>query len=548
MRTRRVVGGQGVGWRRCAREGTTGRGVSAVVGRGGVPRCVRQGRVAAASALGVEREATTEGASEEGRTATYDLVIVGAGPSGLAVAERVASSGRKVCVVDPKPTAVWPNNYGVWIDEFEALGLEDCLDKTWSEATVFLDSGAEDEKTLRRPYGRVDRKKLKTRLYERCLEHEVRFKEALAKEVKNFTPKGAGGVGGAMGWDNLPLSVSGYSVVTCSDGTELRGKLVLDATGHAKKFVQFRDDYDPGYQGAYGVLVEVDKHPFDLDKMLFMDWRDDHLRDLPELKARNDRTPTFLYAMPFSETEIFLEETSLVARPAVPFDDLKERMEARLKHLGINIKSVHEEEFCLIPMGSSLPYVPQRVLGIGGTAGMVHPSTGYMVSRMLGAAPGLADSIIDILGGGQPKIGSEVRMPAASSPRQAESSSSSSDAFVETGNEANDLSVEVWDAAWPEERLAQREFFNFGMEVLLSLDLANTREFFSAFFSLSDFHWQGFLSSRLSLPELIVFGLSLFSKSSWDMRFSLVAKGLPGLVGMLAGIARGTDKRYLKDN
>jgi hypothetical protein len=27
--------------------------------------------------------------------------------------------------------------------------------------------------------------------------------------------------------------------------------------------------------------------------------------------------------MPFSETQIFLEETSLVARPAVPFPDLK---------------------------------------------------------------------------------------------------------------------------------------------------------------------------------------------------------------------------------
>ena len=40
-------------------------------------------------------------------------------------------------------------------------------------------------------------------------------------------------------------------------------------------------------------------------------------------QARNRRLPTFLYAMPFSDTRIFLEETSLVARPAVPFPDLK---------------------------------------------------------------------------------------------------------------------------------------------------------------------------------------------------------------------------------
>lgn len=61
------------------------------------------------------------------------------------------------------------------------------------------------------------------------------------------------------------------------------------------------------------------------------------------------------------------------------------------------IKSVEEEECCLIPMGGELPKHPQRTLGIGGTAGMVHPATGYMVSRMLGVAPTLADSITEQL-------------------------------------------------------------------------------------------------------------------------------------------------------
>lgn len=56
------------------------------------------------------------------------------------------------------------------------------------------------------------------------------------------------------------------------------------------------------------------------------------------------------------------------------------------------------------------------------------------------------------------------------------------------------------------------------MEVLLKLDLPQTRDFFSAFFALSDFHWKGFLSSRLSLPELIVFGLSLFVNLEGKMK------------------------------
>lgn len=55
------------------------------------------------------------------------------------------------------------------------------------------------------------------------------------------------------------------------------------------------------------------------------------------------KLPTFLYAMPFSPTCVFLEETSLVAKPAVPFPELKRRLEARMQHLGIKITKVRLE-------------------------------------------------------------------------------------------------------------------------------------------------------------------------------------------------------------
>ena len=63
------------------------------------------------------------------------------------------------------------------------------------------------------------------------------------------------------------------------------------------------------------------------------------------------------------------------------------------------------------------------------------------------------------------------------------------------------------------------------------------QEFFSAFFSLSEKNWTGFLSSRLGFGELIAFGLSLFAKSSNAARADLLIKGLPGLVVMLAQLA-----------
>lgn len=75
-----------------------------------------------------------------------DLVVAGGGPSGIAVAERVSAAGYKVCVVDPAPLAHWPNNYGVWVDEFAAMGLEDCLEIVWPQAKVHLDSGKENER------------------------------------------------------------------------------------------------------------------------------------------------------------------------------------------------------------------------------------------------------------------------------------------------------------------------------------------------------------------------------------------------------------------
>ena len=107
-----------------------------------------------------------------------DLVVAGAGPSGLAVAERVSRAGElrmlarmhrdqldgrlhqcwnrcfagfRVCVVDPKPLAVWPNNYGVWVDEFAAMGLEDCLEVVWQRATVFLDQSAGGQRCAAQP-------------------------------------------------------------------------------------------------------------------------------------------------------------------------------------------------------------------------------------------------------------------------------------------------------------------------------------------------------------------------------------------------------------
>lgn len=36
-------------------------------------------------------------------------------------------------------------------------------------------------------------------------------------------------------------------------------------------------------------MVEVESHPFDIDTMLFMDWRDDHTATNPAMRESNRR-------------------------------------------------------------------------------------------------------------------------------------------------------------------------------------------------------------------------------------------------------------------
>ncbi|KAG6433110.1 hypothetical protein SASPL_104717 [Salvia splendens] len=82
----------------------------------------------------------------------------------------------------------------------------------------------------------------------------------------------------------------------------------------------------------------------------------------------------------------------------------------------------------------------------------------------------------------------------------------------------------AWDGLWPLERRCQRELYNFGMETLLKLDLNGTRSFFDAFFELDPHLWHGFLSSRLSLGELITLGLSLFGHASAPTKLDMLTK------------------------
>jgi lycopene epsilon-cyclase len=204
--------------------------------------------------------------------------------------------------------------------------------------------------------------------------------------------------------------------------------------------------------------------------------------------------PSFLYVMPTDKDTVFLEETCLMSRVQVPFDELKRRLLRRMARMGLSLPGgeadILEEEASWIPLGGGLPRTPQRVVAFGAAAGLVHPGSGFSVVNSLLRAPALADAIA-------------AQLRAGAGPDAA--------------------SAAAWGVLWSAEKRRQMGFYQFGMELVLSLRLADLRGFFSTFYRLPEALSAGFLSHRLSAATLALFALSFFVTGDNRLRLLLVS-------------------------
>ena len=64
----------------------------------------------------------TDNLSDTYHDMDFDVSIIGAGPAGTIMATLLSEQyGLKVALIDPKLYDQWPNNYGVWLEEWKNL-------------------------------------------------------------------------------------------------------------------------------------------------------------------------------------------------------------------------------------------------------------------------------------------------------------------------------------------------------------------------------------------------------------------------------------------
>lgn len=276
-------------------------------------------------------------------------MVLGLGPSGRAMAHRLAAYGVEVTAIDPAPDRTWTPTYAAWSDE-----LPDWLPAAVVSTRSPAHGWAVREHDLGREYVVLNT----ARLQQSMPDDGVRVVTGRVAEADDHR-------------------------VTLTDGQTLSCDLVLDARGS-------RPTPDRAQQTAVGLVVSRESAPM-FRRTWFMDWRRDN-------DTGPDDPPSFLYAVPLDDAHLLLEETCLVGRPALGAAELRRRLHARLASRGVRLTGEEREErvrFAVEPATRPGPGSPNSYLpvAIGARGGMMHPATGYSVAASLSVAERLSRAI-----------------------------------------------------------------------------------------------------------------------------------------------------------
>ncbi len=285
-----------------------------------------------------------------------DVLVVGAGPAGRALAAATAGRGLRTMLLDASPEAPWRATYGCWADELPAELPASVVAARAAGRAVAL-----SEHRLGWEYAVLDVPALRAHLDEELARGGVQVRK-----------------GRTAGWASGAVRLAG--------GEEQRAAVMVDAGGHRQPLRAGRERHRPAAeQTAAGVIVtEAAAAPLVTPgEALFMDWRPDH--------GEQD-WPTFLYGVPLGGGAVLLEETSLARRPGLPLPVLRRRLHARLARHGIVVPAGAATEAVRFPVDSPR-HRTTGVLAFGAAAPLVHPATGFSVATSLQLAGPVADVI-----------------------------------------------------------------------------------------------------------------------------------------------------------
>ena len=442
-----------------------------------------------------------------------EVLVVGGGPAGRALAAECAARGLTVTLVDPAPHAPWRATYAAWLDELPA-GLPP------PAATAQGRVIARTTHILDRTYAVLDVAALRTHLDARLAAAGVRV---LTGRVAGHTERAASPSARATAGRRRVGKRGKRSGVVLTDGTWLTADVIVDAGGHRAPLSDLARglrgplsdrvddraalDGPPGRraschlaavpaglgkpaasprpgsgiaaeQTAYGLVVDAaTAAPFvGPDEALFMDWRPDH---------GEPGWPTFLYAVPLGGDAVLLEETSLARRPGLPLPVLRHRLDARLARHGITAPPDARVERVRFPVDRPRHATP-GVLGFGAAAPLMHPATGFSVADALRLAPVVAEALAT---GGVPAAQRRI---------------------------------------WPARALAVHRLLRIGLEALLRMPPETVPGFFETFFALPARHRRAYLSDRDDLAGHLAAMGALFSHADVGLRRRLIDPAFRG--------------------
>ncbi|GGK89052.1 lycopene cyclase family protein [Deinococcus radiotolerans] len=386
------------------------------------------------------------------RSQPLDALVIGAGPAGLALAGELVGAGLSVRLLDPHPPQPFPATYGAWLDDLPAWA-QACAAQVWTDVRVYTGPHATP---LLRPYALLDNERLASTLHRRTR-----------------------GAPRTQGTAHHAEQVTGGWAVHTRGGDTLHARFIVDAAGHAGSVTRSHHPGGPALQTAYGLTARFDRPPSPPGAAVWMDYRTPH----------GPGEPTFLYAMHLGGDTYFVEETSLIARPAPTRAQLRARLHARLAAQGTPAAAILHEEWVAFPMNVAVPG-PAGPLAFGAAGGLVHPISGFQVAQALHAAPLVARAVAAALRCGQ------------------------------------DPHVAAWAALWPPERRAARDVHLLGVRALLNLPGEQLAPFFQAFFALPPAAWRAFLDPSTPPGPLARTMLRLFAHLPTRARLPLARAAL----------------------